>query len=198
MTILVTRMNLSTTRISNKYRAFFALVSFALLILLSACGGQDAVTPTPDYFIPPTLDAQLPTATTVDLTATPTLEATEAGPCENDLEFLDDITIPDNTVVAPGDEIVKTWLVRNSGTCNWESDYTLRNTGGLPMGVSTIQSLYPARSGSEVEITLTFTAPTDEGQAVSKWQAHDPDGNPFGQEFYVQIYIDPTLVSPGN
>lgn len=193
----MTRTNLSTIRISDKHRAILALVSFALLILLSACGGQDAVS-TPDYFIPPTLDAQLPTATTANITPTPTPEPTDSGPCENDLEFLDDITIPDNTVVAPGDEIVKTWLVKNSGTCNWESDYTLRNTGGLPMGVSTIQSLYPARSGSEVEITLTFIAPTDEGQTVSKWQAHDPDGNPFGQEFYLQVYVDPSLINSGN
>ena len=191
MKILLKRMNLSTTKKETKHRATFALVTFVLIILLSACGEQDARS-TPDYFVPPTLNPQIPTAT-VESPETPTPEPTDAGPCENDLEFLDDITIPDNTVVAPGEEIVKTWLVKNSGTCNWESDYTLRNTGGLPMGIATIQALYPARSGSEVELTLTFIAPTDEGEAISKWQAHDPEGNPFGQEFYMQVYVDPTL-----
>lgn len=191
------RTNLSKISISNKHQMLFALVSFVLLILLSGCGGQDAVSPTTDYFVPPTLNPQLPTATTAE-TATVTPEPTEAGPCENDLEFLDDLTIPDNTVVAPGELMTKTWLVRNSGTCNWESDYTLRNTDGLPMGVATIQALYPARSGSEVELTLIFTAPTDQGQAITKWQAHDPEGNPFGQEFYMQIIVDPNLSTSGE
>lgn len=172
------------------------MVSFAVIILLSACGGQDART-TPDYFVPPTMNPQLPTATS-ESTLTPTPDPTDTGPCENDLEFLEDITIPDNTVVAAGEEIVKTWLVKNSGTCNWESDYTLRNTGGLPMGISTIQALFPARSGSEVEITLTFITPTDEGLATSKWQAHDPEGNPFGQEFYLQVVVDPSLNNSGD
>jgi hypothetical protein len=134
---------------------------------------------------------------TTQINPTNTQLPTDLPPCENDLEFLADVTIPDDTVLASGEEFVKTWLVKNSGTCNWEDDYTLRNTDGLPMGVSTIQALFPARSGSEVEITITFTAPIDEGRALSKWQAHDPEGNPFGQEFFVQIIVNPSL-SPGN
>ncbi len=172
------------------------LSSLVIVVLLSACGGQDTRT-TPEPFIPPTLSPQQSTPTAQE-TATELPEPTEVPPCENDLEFLADVTIPDDTVVPPAEEFVKTWLVSNSGTCNWEDDYTLRNTDGIPMGVATIQSLFPARSGSEVEITLTFTAPTDEGRAISKWQAHDPEGNPFGQEFFVQIIVDPSLSNPGG
>ena len=176
-------------------QALSSLMLLIFSILLSACGGQDAES-TPDYFVPPTLSPQQ-SIPTPQVTPTTTPLPTDLPPCENDLEFLADVTIPDDTSVAPGEEFVKTWLVKNSGTCNWEDDYTLRNTDGLPMGVSTIQALFPARSGSEVEITITFTAPNDEGRALRKWQAHDPEGNPFGQEFFVQILVNPGL-SPGN
>ncbi len=160
--------------------------------MLSACGGQDARND-PDYFIPPTLAVKPATATPL-ATATPEPEPTSETLCVNDLRFISDVTYPDDTVVAPGQEVEKVWLVQNNGTCNWESDYTLRNVGGSPMGASTIQALYPVRSGGEYEITITFSAPTDAGAHASNWQAHDPEGEPFGQAFYIQIVVDPDLV----
>jgi hypothetical protein len=167
-----------------------------LITLLSACGGQDARND-PDYFIPPTLAAKPATATPPP-TATPEPEAANAALCTNDLRFVSDITYPDDTVVAPGQEIEKVWLVQNNGTCNWEADYTLRNVGGSPMGSSTIVALYPVRSGGEYEISITFYAPTDAGTHNSSWQAHGPEGEPFGQAFYIQIYVDPDLVQEGD
>ncbi len=166
-------------------------ILFAVTILLSACGGQDARS-TPDYFIPPTIAPQAATLTP-SVTETPTPDATVVADCENDLRFIDDITFPDDTVVAPGEVIEKIWLVQNSGSCNWEADYSLRNTDGPPMGASTIQALYPVRSGGEYEITITFVAPTDEGRHTSRWQAHDPEGNPFGQEIFIMILVDPNI-----
>jgi len=160
-----------------------------LTILLSACGEQDA-RPTEVYFVPPTLSPQLATPTPAT-TPTSTPEPTNDTACVNDLAFIDDVTIPDDTVVAPAQEIEKVWLVENSGTCNWEIDYTLRLVDGLPMGVSTILALRPTVSGKQVEISIIFTAPTDAGRAFSSWQAHDPDGNPFGNEFFVQVIVDP-------
>ncbi len=170
---------------------FATLILITLTILLSACGEQDARS-TPEFFVPPTLSPQLSTPTPA---ATPTFtpEPTNEPACENDLSFLDDITIPDDTVVAPAQEIEKVWLVENSGSCNWEIDYTLRLVDGLPMGVSTILALRPTVSGKQIEISILFTAPTDAGRAFSSWQAHDPDGNPFGNEFFVQVIVDPNF-----
>lgn len=171
------------------------LILIAMTILLSACGGQDARS-TPDYFIPPTISPRSATATPAP---TPTSETTKAesqptspAACENDLTYVDDITIPDDTVVAPGQEIEKIWLIRNAGTCNWDADYTIRNVEETPpMGSASILALYPVRSGSEQEITINFIAPTDAGQHISKWQAHDPEGIPFGQVIFIQIIVDP-------
>lgn len=164
-------------------------------ILLSACGGQDSLNET-DYFIPPTLEPKPPTPTPV-ATLTPTPNPTNEAECYNNLRFISDVTYPDNTVVAPGQKIEKIWLVQNIGTCNWEADYTVRNMGGPPLGSSTIVALYPVRSGGEYELTINFTAPTDEGAHASRWQAHGPEGEPFGQEFYILIIVDPEF-SPAS
>jgi hypothetical protein len=169
------------------------ILILTIIILLSACGGQDARS-TPEYFIPPTV-AVPPATATPEVTATPTPEPTDETPCTNDLRFISDVTFPDDTVVAPGEEINKVWLVQNSGTCNWEADYSIRNTGGPPMGSSTIVALYPVRSGGDYEIAIDFVAPTDGGQHISRWQAHDPEGAPFGQEIFIQIFVNPDLVS---
>ncbi len=168
-----------------------SLIFIAFTILLSGCGGQDARS-TPEYFIPPTLAPRLETPTP-EILLTPEEDEVVENRCINDLRFIDDVTIPDDTVVAPGEMIEKIWLVQNSGTCNWEADYTLRNTDGPPMGATTIQALYPLRSSGEVEIAISFIAPTDEGRHVSRWQAHDPEGVPFGQEIFVMILVDPEL-----
>lgn len=171
------------------------IVLFTAMILLSACGEQDARS-TPEYFIPPTLDP-LRATPTVMATPTETIQPTAEAACENNLAYLDDITIPDDTVVAPGQEIEKVWLVENNGTCNWEIDYTIRNVDGLAMGSSTILALRPTVSGKQVEISITFFAPTDAGRAFSQWQAFDPEGNPFGEEFFVQIIVDPNFTPEG-
>jgi hypothetical protein len=172
------------------------LLLFAAIILLSACGEQDARS-TPEFFIPPTLDP-LRATPTIMTTPTETFQPTEEEACENNLAYVDDITIPDDTVVAPGQEFEKVWLVENNGTCNWEIDYTIRNVDGLAMGTSTILALRPTVSGKQVEITITFFAPTDAGRAFSQWQAFDPEGNPFGEEFFVQIIVDPNFSPEGD
>lgn len=158
-------------------------------VLLSACGGQAAVNP-PDYFIPPTLSheaTEIPLATPTEIQPTPT------EVCENDLSFLQDITIPDNTEVAPGSMFEKIWLVENSGTCNWGPEYRVRFIDGDNMGAEMEQALFPARSGGEAEIEIVFIAPFQNGINFSTWQAYTPDGEPFGDPFYVQVVVAPEL-----
>jgi hypothetical protein len=176
-------------RNNHQDKTVLFLLNTTLIILLSACGGQDARS-TPEYFIPPTLSPLLYTPTP-NATPTFTPSPTDEAPCENGLAFIDDVTIPDDTVVAPAQEFEKVWLLENSGTCNWEMDYSLRLVDGLAMGASSIIALRPTVSGKQVEISITFFAPTDAGRAFSKWQAHDPEGNPFGDEFFVQVIVDP-------
>lgn len=117
--------------------------------------------------------------------------ATATQTCSSDLGFLQDLTIPDNTLVAPGSAVVKQWLVLNSGTCNWSDGYRLRFIQGDRMGAAPAYALYPARAGAQATLEIVFTAPLNAGTYVSEWQAYDPGGLVFGDSFFVKIVVSP-------
>jgi Ig-like domain from next to BRCA1 gene len=175
------------------------LLLLLILILISACSSAPTATP----FIPPTNQAPLieptlifiPTpAATVQILEFPLptiLPTVDQSDCINNLSFIEDVTVPDNSFVSFGASIDKQWLVENNGTCNWNSQYRLRHIDGAGLGAPEEMALFPARSGIQVTIQITFTAPFEEGVYESAWQAFDPSGFPFGDLIYVRILATP-------
>lgn len=138
-------------------------------------------------FVPATLS---PTSTsTVPPTSIPAA-ATSPADCANVLSYLDDLSIPDGTLVKPGQILDKQWKVINNGTCNWNEQYSLRLTAGSPMGAESQQPLYPARVGSPAVIQISFTAPDEPGSYRSAWQAYTPQGEPFGDPIFIEIEVE--------
>jgi hypothetical protein len=175
-------------------RPYLFAVSLGL-IFASACNPQAAPIP----FRPPTKPAPtqilstttpIPAIYTAVPTPTVTATATEI-PCTNNLEFLQDITIPDGTSISVGAAIDKQWLVNNNGTCDWNSTYRLKWISGDPLGAAQEQVLYPARASTQATIRVAFTAPTTEGTYESWWQAYGPDGIAFGDPISMKIVIFP-------
>jgi hypothetical protein len=103
---------------------------------------------------------------------------------------MNDLTIPDGTIVLAGAPIDKQWLTQNTGTCNWDSSYRLKWIGGDPLGAVQEQTLYPARAGTQVTLRILFTAPSSAGTHESSWQAMSPDGNLFGDLIYITIVVE--------
>jgi hypothetical protein len=177
-------------RVDPIWRLAFLPLFFALV----ACGPGAA----PRY-IPPTaadIPAALlsPTPSQRAAQGTPTeqnepVKPSPTPPCVSSLTFLEDITIPDDTVVAPGAVLDKRWRVENSGTCNWDAAYRLKMIGGDDLGAPPEQALYPARSGAQALIRIFFTAPDEAGVYRSAWQAYDPDGSGFGDPFYIEVVV---------
>lgn len=168
------------------------LIPLTIIFLASAC--TPAATPTafrPPTQIPPT--KPLPTLTSIPavytIAPTLTLTPTAEGPCANDLQFIDDITIEDNTIVLPNSSIDKQWLVQNTGTCNWDSTYRLKWIGGDPLNAAQEQTLYPARAGTQAVLRIVFLAPGIPGTYESSWQAISPDGNLFGDPIYIKVAV---------
>lgn len=162
-------------------------VAAVLLCLLAGCqtaNSQPQETGIAN-FIPPTADpSQLQ-----DPGAAATPLPTRQTDCENQLQFLDDLTIPDGTEVGPGQSFSKRWLVKNSGSCNWDRSYSLQLISGLALGAEKIQALYPARQTTKAVLEIIFTAPDNPGRYNSWWQAYDPDGNRFGDPVYLEISV---------
>jgi hypothetical protein len=167
-----------------------------ILVPLSAC--SPVSTPTP--FRPPTAEAPLieptfiiqPTQEIVVIESTPlptVFPTTNPAECLNDLTFLEDLTVPDNMFTTFGLALDKQWLVQNSGTCNWNSAYRLRNIGGAALGAPEEIALYPARAGTQATLRILFSAPFTEGVYESAWQAIDANGNLFGDPVYIRITV---------
>jgi hypothetical protein len=109
----------------------------------------------------------------------------------NAFTFVSDVTIPDETVISPGQSFIKTWRLRNSGSTTW-SGYNLAFVDGEQMGAPSSVSVPMTPSGATVDISVRMTAPTDAGPARGNWQMRTANGEFFGGPFFVLILVSTT------
>ena len=152
-----------------------------------------AFTPTP----PPVTDTATVTVTAGGPTETPTLlpGGVTATPVLCDALIYDaatiDVNVPDNTEMQLGQEFVKTWLVKNNGSCTWGAGYKLILSQDSPDQLSGVAQPFTAvvAPGQEVELSVNFKAPTQAGVYVSSWQMANANNVPFPRTFYVKIVV---------
>jgi hypothetical protein len=123
----------------------------------------------------------------------PTITATPTPPnpaCSIDASFVTDVTIPDNTRLAPGTEFVKTWRLRNSGDCDWGAGFQFALVEGDQMGAPASVPVPPTARGATVDLSVRFRTPEGSGTYRSTWRLRTPDGEPFGDQPYVQIVVE--------
>ena len=150
-----------------------------------------AFTPT----VPPVVDTPVPVNTAGGPTETPTLLPGDvtATPVLCDALIYDpatiDVNVPDNTEMQLGQEFVKTWLVKNNGSCTWGAGYKLIFSSGDKLaGVAQPFNAVVA-PGQEVEVSVNFKASTKAGVYVSSWQMANANNVPFPRTFYVKIIV---------
>jgi putative hemolysin len=117
--------------------------------------------------------------------------------CTDDSEFVADLTVPDGTQVGPGEVFIKTWQLRNNGTCTWTPQYQFYDihSGSPVTRISAPQSIAIPREvapGETIDLSVTMTAPSVEGEYTSRWRMADAGGGPFGVQPYVTIAIGET------
>ncbi|MCJ7714999.1 MAG: NBR1-Ig-like domain-containing protein [Anaerolineales bacterium] len=158
-----------------------------LVLLIAGCQAEvPASTGTPEpLFIPPSSGP----ASEQNQVALPPAPPTQQGNCENQLRYLEDLTIPDGTEVLPEEKITKRWLIINEGSCNWDQSYSLQLISGLALGAKKYQDLYPVRQGSRAVLEITFNAPENPGRYNTWWQAFDASGKRFGDPIYMDINV---------
>jgi hypothetical protein len=102
--------------------------------------------------------------------------------CTNAADFVTDVTVPDNSQVVAGTTFVKTWRIKNSGTCTWDGRYHLVHAGGPVLGavVETLQMPATVTPGQTVDLSLTMLAPVTPGSYQSDWKVQTPQGTFFG------------------
>ncbi len=116
--------------------------------------------------------------------------------CTRSFDFVADVTVPDDTPFAPGERFVKTWQLRNTGTCPWIGGYSLVFVGGDQMGGPDTQPLTAVVApGQTVELSLSLTAPETPGSYRGNWQLADAEGAPFGVGGFVEEAIFVQIIS---
>ncbi len=172
-----------------------------LAIFLLACGPVATVVVTATPEPTPATGTTPPPATPAPPSAAPPTEAppepTTAAGCTLGARWVADVTVPDNTPFAPGTAFVKTWRIRNSGTCNWEPGTQLVFVSGNPMGGPAAVSVPATAAGAQTDISVNLTAPAVPGTYRGNWQLQAPDGTRFGAVIWVQIVVPgPTTPAP--
>lgn len=101
-----------------------------------------------------------------------------------------DVNIPDGSQMTPNQEFVKTWKVKNDGSCVWGAGYGLIYAGysnrmsGQPQPLGSVVEI-----GQEIEVSVSFKAPDKVGEYVSAWQMANARGIPFGKAIFVKILV---------
>jgi len=113
------------------------------------------------------------------------------------MAFVSDVTIPDNTPVAPGQTFTKTWKVVNNGSCPWDAGFKFAFTAGDAMSGATYTLPASVAVNASVDLSIVFTAPTNKtGKVQSNWRMSTAGGQFFGNEVYVIVTIGGGTLTP--
>jgi hypothetical protein len=135
------------------------------------------------------------TQTTAAIAQVTNAEGTVVTLCDKyswDLDTVD-VNVPDNTIMSPGQDFVKTWKIKNIGACTWGAGYELVFSYGEEMEGEAQPLGAAIAPGQEVEVSVQFTAPDLAGTYFSFWTLQNDKGITFlgndNKALYVQILV---------
>ena len=156
-----------------------------LLSTLLPSDATPTASPTPADTPPTESPTSQPQATTQ---ATPSPTPLPAG-CLPGATFVMDVTIPDGTVLAPGEGFTKVWRISSSGCAPWPAGtrwvFVSEERMGGPESVDVPQTSL----GETADIAVELQAPDAAGTYRGYWQLQAPDGTRFGDQVYVLIEV---------
>lgn len=142
--------------------------------------------------------APLPSPATVTLIPQPVVTntplATATSNC-NVAQFMADVTIPDGTIMTPGQAFIKKWRIKNIGSCAW-SGFTLVFDSGDAMGAPASKAISDLGPGQEIDLEVALTAPAAAGNYRGYFRINTNGGvlvpivsGHLGKSFYVDIKV---------
>jgi Ig-like domain from next to BRCA1 gene len=155
---------------------------------------------------PAPVASQSPTATT-QLAAVATQAPEAPSQTSNPAQTCDwaapgvpiDVTIPDDTVLQPGQSFTKIWRLRNVGTCTWTQAYRVELFSGDAMGAaSSLPLAQEVLPGQGIDISVDMIAPRAAGMFQGNWKLRNQKNQWFGigpngdSPFWVRVVIPPT------
>ena len=120
--------------------------------------------------------------------AAPTTPA-QPGPADSAIFVREEDSIPDGTLVQPGQPFTKVWVLRNSGATTWNGGYRLTLVGGSPLGATAAVNAPATPPGDEARFTVNFAAPAAGGFLRSTWQLVNASGQAFGDQVWTEVQV---------
>ncbi len=131
-----------------------------------------------------------PFPTLPGVTATIAPAASPTSTCDV-AQFVSDVTIPDDTIIAPNANFTKTWRLKNIGTCSWTPSYAVVFVNGEAMSGPATQALAAnVNPDQTVDLSVNLKAPGGNGTYTGNWRLRNAAGVAF-TNFYVRIKVQP-------
>jgi len=115
-----------------------------------------------------------------------------------------DVSVPDGTDLSPKQPFTKTWRLRNTGSCTWDSRYQLVFTEGDPLSAPDSLPLALTPPGATLDLSIDLTAPGVRGAFASLFEIRNAAGArvPVGKlkNIWVRITVGggPDLPAPAQ
>jgi polar amino acid transport system substrate-binding protein len=126
--------------------------------------------------------------------------------CIDGMQWVADLSHDDNNMknppeMAPGQSFVKSWRVRNSGTCTWDSSYALvyagGNTAAARMGGQPAAVDRQVKPGETYDFNVNLVSPLVPGVYQGFWTMRNAAGELFGTRMWVGIrVVGPATATP--
>uniref|UniRef100_A0A061RMH4 Next to BRCA1 gene 1 protein n=1 Tax=Tetraselmis sp. GSL018 TaxID=582737 RepID=A0A061RMH4_9CHLO len=121
------------------------------------------------------------------------------GNCKPKVRMVEDVTLPDGAKVLPGQTVVKTWRLRNSGCLPWDPTgcgLVLLWVGGDGLGAppatpQCVSSKAPEED-EEVEVSVTLKVPEKPGRYTAYFRMAQngvPEPMRFGPRIWAQLMV---------
>jgi hypothetical protein len=166
--------------------------SVAQTVIAQITESAPSITPTPHFT--DTLEFTQ-TPSTPRPTNTSLLQPTNTTGCNN-LAFISDVTIPDGTTLAVGQDFTKTWRVQNSGVCQWTTSYKLIYSYGEVMGGKSVAISATVAPGQQIDLSVDLKVPNKSGKLTGVWTMVDDKNQPFGTLLTVVINVGTSSPTP--
>ena len=125
----------------------------------------------------------------------PEILANNPANCQNGMVFVSDVSLPDGTTLLPNTSVTKTWNIKNTGTCTWNSTYSFSYVKGEVLGQTVTNITKLVGPGETYEVSIQFTTPANNGEYTSWYQMRTPSGTGFGQTIWYDIKVNGTTGS---
>jgi hypothetical protein len=121
----------------------------------------------------------------------PAVPTSNAPTCLNS-KYVDDVSIPDGTIMAPYQKFHKIWRIQNTGICSWDQGFGFALAAGEAMGSGPqyfSNNDQPVGPGGIVDIGVEMRAPSQPGEYIAHWKMISDSGQFFGGDFTVVIKV---------